>query len=439
MLDITIIRENPDMVQGVASTKGVEIDIPELLRIDEQRRSLQQEADELRAKRNQRTASQKSKPSEATIQEGKELKERLGEIEKKLRLAEQKYRVLIERVPNIPTEDTPVGKSEEENVCLRQVGEKSTFSFSPAPHYELGETSGCINTKRAAQVSGSRFAYLMGDLVLLQFALIRFVLETVTNSETLQSIISGSTLDVSNKPFIPVLPPCMVRPDILRAMARLEPKEDRYYIPEDDLFLAGSAEHTLGPFHAEETLSEKDMPIRYIGFSTAFRREAGAHGKDVRGILRMHQFDKMEMESFTLPEDGVKEQEFLVAIQEYLMRQLEIPYQVVLKCTADMGIPNARAIDIESWLPGQDRYRETHTADYMSDYQSRRLGTRIRKGESVFLAHMNDATALAMGRTIIAIMENNQTKNGSIQIPKVLLPYMMGKTMIGNDSMPRSE
>jgi seryl-tRNA synthetase len=214
-------------------------------------------------------------------------------------------------------------------------------------------------------------------------------------------------------------------------MDRLEPRDDRYKLEGDDLWLQGSAEHVLGSMHADEVFEEADLPIRYLGYATSFRREAGTYGKDMEGILRMHQFDKLEMESFTTGEAGMNEHLLFVAIQEYLLTQLGLPYQVIQKCTADIGKPNARGIDMETWLPGQDKYRETHTADYMTDYQSRRLKTRVRReGGELELVHTNDATAFALGRIMIAIIENGQTENGEVRVPEVLRPYLGGKELL---------
>jgi seryl-tRNA synthetase len=213
-------------------------------------------------------------------------------------------------------------------------------------------------------------------------------------------------------------------------MARLEPREERYHTEADDLYLVGSAEHTLGPIHMDEVIPAEKLPIRYAGYSTAFRREAGAASKDTRGIIRMHQFDKLELESFCLPEHSYQEQDFFVAIQEYIMKSLGLPYQVVLICTGDMGGPDHRQFDIETWMPGQNKYRETQTSDLMTSYQSRRLNTRFKKkDEKPDFVHMNDATAIAVGRTLVAIMENNQQADGSIKIPEVLQKYM-GKSVI---------
>jgi len=214
-------------------------------------------------------------------------------------------------------------------------------------------------------------------------------------------------------------------------MARLQPIDERYYFEKDDMVFIGSAEHTLGPLHMDEILGEDDLPKRYVGYSVAMRREAGTYGKDTKGILRQHQFDKIEMETFCLPENSYVEQDFLVAIQEYILRKLKIPHQVVLICTGDMGGPDHRQVDIEAWMPGQDAYRETHTADLMQGFQARRLNTRVkRKNGQIEHVHMNDATAAAMGRTMIAIIENYQQADGSIMIPEVLRPYMGGRDRI---------
>ncbi len=219
----------------------------------------------------------------------------------------------------------------------------------------------------------------------------------------------------------------MIRPDVFSRMGRLteEDKDDKYYIPEDDLYLIGSAEHTIGPIHMDSKLDENDLPKRYIGFSTSFRRESGSYGKDVKGVLRVHQFDKLEMEIFSTSNTGLAEQNLAVAIQEYMMQELELPYQVVSVCTGDMGKPDYRQLDIETWVPSQEKYRETHSADYMTDYQARRLKTKVSlsNGDTEFV-HMNDATGFAIGRILIAILENNQQEDGSVIIPKVLQPYI---------------
>ncbi|HEA84447.1 MAG TPA: serine--tRNA ligase, partial [Candidatus Wildermuthbacteria bacterium] len=292
---------------------------------------------------------------------------------------------------------------------------------------EIGEELDIIDTKKASEVSGARFAYLKGGAALLEFALIHYAFEVLTSERIIKKIANSVKKGYSSTPFIPVVPPVMIRPEVFSKMARLseDDKDERYYLKQDDLYLVGSAEHTLGPLHMKETLDEKELPKRYVGFSTSFRREAGSYGKDTKGILRVHQFDKLEIESFTTGENSLLEQEFIVALQEYLMQSLKLPYQVVLIATGDMSKPDARQIDIETWMPGQNMYRETHTADLMTDYQARRLNIRVRfKDGTKQFVHMNDATIFAIGRMLIAILENYQKKDGSVKIPVVLQKYL---------------
>ncbi|MBI2062593.1 MAG: serine--tRNA ligase [Candidatus Yanofskybacteria bacterium] len=424
MLDIKFIRQNSDKVREAIKNKKSVLDLDKLLAADERRRHLLSESELLKAEQNKRS---KGPQSPVDLEELKALKEKIKLIEGELACVEEDFEGLMLQVPNIPSEDTPIGKDESENKILRQWGKPKTFDFKPKEHWELGQELDLIDSERAAKVSGARFAYLKRGLVLMEFALIQYGLSVLTDEKLLKKIIKKAGLDVKPTPFIPVVPPVLIKPDVMQKMARLEPKEERYHISSDDLYLIGSAEHTLGPIHMNETLKEDNLPVRYVGFSTAFRREAGSYGKDTKGILRVHQFDKLEMESFCLPEHSVKEQDFFVAIQEYFFQSLNIPYQVVAICTGDMGGPDARQIDIEAWMPGQNRYRETHTADLMTDFQARRLGIKVKRvGGSSDFVHMNDATALALSRTPIAIMENYQTKKGTIEVPKVLRKYMGG-------------
>ena len=222
----------------------------------------------------------------------------------------------------------------------------------------------------------------------------------------------------------------MARTEVYEATGRLNKEEQTYKLEDDDLWLNASAEHTLAPMFMGEVLAAGDLPLRYVGYTTAFRREAGTYGKDMEGLIRLHQFDKLEMESFTLPADGMNEHLFMVAIQEYLMQQLNLPYHMLNKCTADIGFPNARGVDLEVWLPGQNKYRETHTADFISDFQAEGTKTKVKTKDGTIFAHNNDATAFAMGRTMVAIIENYQTKDGKIGVPKVLQPYMHDQTTI---------
>ena len=423
MLDIKFIRNNQEKVREAIKNKKSNLDLDKLLATDERRRHLLSESESLKAEQNKRS---KGPQSPVDLEELKALKEKKKLIENELACVEEDFDKLMSQVPNIPSEDTPVGPDESGNKILRQWGKIKNFDFKPKEHWELGEALDLIDNERASKVSGARFTYLKRGLALMQFALIQYAMSVFTDEKLIKKIIKNHNLNLRPVPFIPVIPPVLIRPDSMQRMARLEPKEERYYMPADDLYLVGSAEHTLGAMHMDETFDEKDLPVRYIGYSTAFRREAGSYGKDMKGILRVHQFDKLEMESFCLPEDSVKEQDLFVAMQEHLVQSLNIPYQVVAICTGDMGGPDARQIDLEMWMPGQNRYRETHTADLTTDYQARRLGTKVKRASGSEFVYMNDATALAIGRTIIAIIENYQTKKGTIEVPKILRKYMGG-------------
>lgn len=418
MLDIKVIREQPDAVKEACKNRRFECDIDRILELDKQQHQLLQEVEQLR--------SQKNKLGKEDREQGQALKRQLKEKEPALQQAAEELEKLLLQLPNIPLEDVPVGKDESENKVIRQWGNPPRFDFEPKDHLVLGEALDIIDVVTAAKVSGTRFAYLKREAVLLEFALVRYVFDVLTSEKELKKIAEKVRKGYAPQSFIPVVPPVMVRPEVFRKMGRLseEDKNERYHLEQDDLYLVGSAEHTLGPMHMDEVLDEQRLPLRYIGFSTSFRREAGSYGKDTKGILRVHQFDKLEMESFVRPEDSVLEHNFLIAIQEYLVQSLGIPYQVVFVCTGDMGAPDARQIDIECWMPGQGKYRETHTADLMTDFQARRLNTRMRgkEGKPVFV-HTVDATAFAIGRTLIAILENYQQKDGSVKIPKALQKY----------------
>ncbi len=435
MLDIKFIRENADIVKDAAQKKRVEVDIDELVRIDDERRKLITEVERDRAEQNEYSKKISANSSDSERQEMiskmQELKSGMQKNEEVLKEVTKKWFDLMIKVPNIPSPDTPVGPDESGNKVIRQWGEIPKFDFEVKDHADIGRELGIIDTEKAGAISGARFNYIMGDLALLQFALLNFLFDTLTNEDKLKVIASEAGLNVSTKPFIPVLPPIMMKSAVMNKMGRLQPIDERYYFEKDDMVFIGSAEHTLGPLHMDEIFEEKDLPRRYIGYSVALRREAGSYGKDTKGILRQHQFDKAEMETFCLPENSYAEQDLLVAIQEYILRKLKIPHQVVLICTGDMGGPDHRQIDIECWIPSQNKYRETHTSDLMQGFQARRLNTRVKRADGkIEHVHMNDATAIAMGRTMIAIIENYQQKDGSIIIPEVLRTFMGGKERI---------
>lgn len=432
MLDIQYIRQNREQVAERSVQKGYQVDVEGLLHLDKDRSVLLQQVEEKRRQRNENAEQikQAGKPDAGLIEKGKQLKADLAEQEAKLKDIEQEWLEKLKQIPNMPLDDVPVGESEDDNVVVREVGEKPDFAFQPKNHAEIAEAKGWLDKERAAKVAGARFAYLKGDLVRLQWAMMQFGLDVLMNQEIIRALISENGLNVTDKPFTPVLPPHLIKTEPYDAMDRLEPREDRYKIEGEELWLQGSAEHVLGSMHADEIIPEEALPLRYVGYATSYRREAGTYGKDMEGIIRMHQFDKLEMQSITNPQTSMDEHKLMIALQEYLMQQLELPYRVLDKCTADIGKPNARGWDIDAWLPGQAKYRETHTADYMTDYQARRLNTRMRSLDGALsLVHTNDATAFAQ-RPLIAIIENYQTEEGDVMIPKALQSYMGGKERI---------
>ncbi len=406
MIDQNLIRLEPEKVrEGVAAKRINPSLVDDFLAIDKKWRELVKELDDNRAVHKKLSAERK-------IEESKKLKEKIQALEENLKEAEKEREAVLGRFPNLPFADVPRGKSEEENRILREEGKRPDFDFTVKDYLEIGEKLGLIDVKKAAEVSGSRFGYLERDAVLLEFALVNLAFETLTAEG-----------------FIPVIPPVMIKPEVYRGMGRLstDQEEERYFLPKDNLYLVGSSEHTIGPLHMNEIFEEKDLPRRYVGFSTCFRREAGSYGKDTKGILRVHQFDKVEMFAYSLPEKSEIEHRFLLSMQEKLMKKLELPYRVVEICTGDMGFTDARQFDVETWMPGQGKYRETNSCSNTTDFQSRGTNVRYRpvSGESKpRLAHMLNATAFAVGRMLIAIIENYQRKDGSISVPKALQKYI---------------
>ncbi|TSA46462.1 serine--tRNA ligase [bacterium] len=421
MLDINIIRENPDKVKQGLEKKRIDPKlVDKFLRVDTEWRTKVKALDELRAEQNALTKELSKEQKQDLVSRAQLLKQRIGDIETERETLEAKRNDILNNLPNLPFEDAPVSSDASGNKVLREVGEKPKFSaeegFKPKDYLALGERLGLINVKKAGEVSGSRFGYLLKEAVLLEFGLVRLAFDVLLEEG-----------------FIPVVPPVMIKPEVYTGMGRLagDQKEDKYYLPKDELYLVGSSEHTLGPIHLNETFEEKDLPRRYVGFSTCFRREAGSYGKDTKGILRVHQFDKVEMYSFAKPDESEKEHQFMVSLQEKLMQKLELPYRVVEISTGDMGWTDARQFDIETWMPGQGEYRETQSCSNTTDFQSRGISTKYKAkdGKKEFV-HTLNGTAFAIGRTIIAIIENYQTKDGKIRVPKVLQDYV-GKKEIG--------
>ena len=434
MLDINYIRDNRQKVEDAIKNKGYTIDLDEIRQLDDARKELSQKTDILRQERNQISSQMKNgQPDQALISRGKEIKQELSSLEEKLSSVESDFLAKLKTVPNVPCDDVPVGLSEDENEVAEVCGEPTKFNFEPKNHYEIGQARGWIDKERASKVTGARFAYIKGEMVSLQMAIVNFVMNSLSDEGVIKEICEANHLEhISTKPFTTVLPPLMLRTEMYDAMDRLEPRDDRYKIEGEELWLQGSAEHVLGSMHAGEIFAEQDLPVRGLVYATIFRQEAGTYGKDMEGIIRMHQFDKLEMESFSTKETSREEHELFVAIQRWLIEQLRLPYRVIRKCTFDIGKPDARGIDMEVWLPGQGKYRETHTADYMTDYQSRRLNTRVRRDETgeVELVHTNDATAFALGRIMIAVIENYQNEDMTVRVPEVLRKYLNGKEIL---------
>jgi len=415
MLDINFIRENSEKVKEGVTKKNVDPKLVDrFLRFDDEWRQKTAALDGLKAEQNNLTKELVRHKTEDLLSRAQILKKRAAEISEEREHFKLKRDEVLNKLPNLPFDDVPVGKDSSENRILREVGKKPKFDFKPKDYLTLAEPLGLINIKKAAEVSGSRFGYLLGDAVMLEFALVKLAFDVLLKEG-----------------FSPVAPPVMIRPKVFEGMGRLsaDQKEERYYLQKDDLYLVGSAEHTLGPLNMNEVLGEAQLPARYAGFSTCFRREAGSYGKDTKGILRVHQFDKVEMFSFATAEKSGEELEYLLSIQEKLMQALELPYRVSFISTGDMGFTDVKQYDIETWLPGQDTYRETHSVSNTTDFQSRGINAKYKTakgknaGETKYL-HMLNGTAFAIGRTIIAILENYQTKDGKVKVPEVLQDYL---------------
>ncbi len=401
MLDINYILENKAKVKKGVEDKGYDPKIVDrLLKVDETRRQLITDIEKLRAERNKLTKED--------IQKGKKIKETLRRLEPDLKAVEEEFKKILYQIPNLPAKDVHAGKDELDNKEIKKWGEIPKFSFKIKSHFELGEDLDLVDTKRAGKVSGARFSYLKNEAVMLEFALINFAFEILLKEG-----------------FSPVIPPALISLDSMKAMGYLENEGigEMYVLEKDKLVLVGTAEQSIGPMHKDEVLNEKDLPKRYVGFSPCFRREAGSYGKDTKGILRVHQFNKVEMFSFANPKDSDKEHEYLLSLEEKLMQKLEIPYRVVKMCSGDLGDPATRKYDIEAWFPSEKKYRETHSSSTCTDYQSRRLNIKYRKKVGgLDFVHTLNGTAFSE-RPILAILENYQQKDGCVLVPKVLQKY----------------
>jgi seryl-tRNA synthetase len=401
VIDLRAARNDPEPVRAALARKGAAELFEELLAADEEWRRLETRAGELRA-----ATKLKGKPTPEQLEELQRTKAELKEVEERLAEAERRRKELLDRVPNPPAEDTPDGTTDEDAVVVRQVGEPPTFMFKARDHLELAAPHGWIDMERAAKVSGSRFVYRLGDVALLELSLYRWALDRIVQ-----------------KGHVPMLPPVLVREEAMYGTGFFpSEKGDFYELPSDGLYLVGTSEVPAAAFHGGEELPGEELPLRYVAYSPCFRREAGAAGKDTRGMFRVHQFDKVEMFVYCTPESSRDEHERLLAIEEELISELGIPYQVMNIAAGDLGWSAAKKYDINGWFAGQERWRELTSTSNTTDYQARRLNIRFRREGKLEFVHTLNGTAIT-ARSMIAIMEDFQDEDGSISVPEALVEY----------------
>lgn len=411
MLDIRFIRENADAVQQNARNKGYDVDIKKLLEIDDSRRSLQQQVDELRERRNANAAKMKGgKPEQSLIDEGKQIKLELAEREEYLRSAEAEAQAMADQVPNMVFDDVPVG-GEEDSVEVKKVGEQTSGAID---HLDFALKRDWVDFDRGAKVAGAKFYYLKGDLALLEQAITQYAINFITSKGltfmTVPHMVNQRTMTGTG--FAP----------------RSSDQSDEYAIEGEDLSLIATAEIPLTGYHADEILNEKDLPLLYAGISPCYRKEAGTYGKHTRGLFRVHQFNKVEMYAFTLPEQSREIHEQLLAIEEELWQSLNIPYHVINIATGDLGAPAAKKYDIEYWSPVDGMYRELTSCSNCTDFQARNLNIRVRRANGdVEVVHTLNGTAVSLARSLVVILEHYQNEDGSLTVPEVLRPYLGGR------------
>jgi seryl-tRNA synthetase len=399
VIDLRAARNDPDAYRAALARKGAAESFDQLLAADAEWREVQQRVDDLRAQ-----TKLKGKPTPEQLEQLTRIKEQLQPLEAELAATWQRVQDLLDRVPNPPAEDTPDGFAEEDAVTVRLVGDPPSFDFEPRDHMDLGQLHGWIDAERAAKVSGSRFVYRVGDIALLELALYRWALDRV-----------------ARKGHVPMLPPVLVREQAMYGTGFFpSDKGDFYEVPEDELYLVGTSEVPLAAFHMDEELD--GLPLRYAAFSTCFRREAGAAGRDTRGMFRVHQFEKVEMFVYCEPERSREEHERLLAIEEELVQELELPYRVLNIAAGDLGGSAAKKYDIEAWFPGQSRYREITSTSNTTDYQARRLNIRFRRDKKLEFAHTLNGTAVT-ARAMIAVLENFQDADGTVTVPAPLVEF----------------
>lgn len=413
MLDITRIRTNPQEILKASQAKGVTFDAGKLLQLDTAVQELQKKIQALREEKNALVKGITGKPNDEQVAKGKEIKERLDVSEKEYNALNGELQEILLSIPNPSKADVKVGKDDTENEVVRKYKEPTQFSFTPKDHLELSEALDIIDVKQAAKVSGARFYYLKNEGALLSFALKQFAFDALVKEG-----------------FIPIIPPVLVKKDIMDGLGytQMGEEENIFTLTNSDLYLVGTAEQSIVPLHMNDVLAKEELPKRYVGFSTAFRKEAGSYGKDTRGIIRVHQFDKTEMVAFVAEGEDDKEHEYLLSLEEKFMQMLDIPYQVVKVCTGDLGFNAARKYDIEAWMPTQQKYREMTSTSTVTDFQSRRLNMRYQDGDERKYVQVLNGTAFST-RPLAAIIENYQQEDGSVVIPEVLRKY------VGKDSI----
>jgi len=423
MLDVKIVRDQPAIIKDMLAKRHIEFPFDELQDFDKKRRILITEAQELKHKRNvvsEQIATKKKSGEDASIaiSEMKLIADRIGALDAEIEHVEKRYQELMLMLPNLIHESVPEGKDENDNVEVRRWGEPRKFGFKAKDHIELGTLLDLIDLDRAAKVSGARFYFLKGDLVKMNHALIQFALDFL-----------------KKKNYTLIQTPYMINRKAMEGAVMLSDFGDVIYkIEDDDLYMIGTSEHAMVAMHMDEIFDAKQLPIRYAGVSPCFRKEAGAHGRDTKGIFRVHQFEKVEQLVFANPENSWSEHEKMIQNAEEFFKLLGIPYEIVLLCTADLGKISAKTYDLESWMPGQNAYREVVSCSNCLDYQARRLGIKYRdkpNEESKFV-HTLNSTLVATERTLVAILENYQTEKGTVIVPEVLRPYMDGISEISS-------
>ncbi len=420
MLDIQFIRQNPSLVRDAIKNKGFDLDLDELLAADKDRREATTSLEQKRARKNELSAlipkaSKDDRPR--LVEEAKQVRGEVEVLEPKLAEIQRRFQELMLRVPSLPRPEVPVGRGEADNVEVRRVGEPRKFDFAPKDHVDLMSTLGMVEWDGPRRFAGARSYALVGDGALLEMAVLRLAVDTL--------IERGMRL---------VAPPVMVKERAMTGTGFFPlGREEAYAIPADELFLVGTSEVPLVSMHCDETLDGAKLPLKYAGISPCFRREAGAHGKDTRGLYRVHQFTKVEQVVFCAPDEAVAEQIHLQLLgnAEAILAKLEIPYRVALACTGEIGLGQTRKHEVESWMPGRSAYSETHSCSTLGDFQTRRSNIRARMadGSLVYPYSLNN-TAVASPRILIPLLENHQNADGSVTLPKALLPYMSGREVL---------